>query len=299
MKNYDLTAAEFQAGINRIMAEALASSNVSEHPQIVFITSGPGAGKTSIETHCKKLFKEQGERAYSINSDKIAEYHPYYEDLVQELPKVCYDETRKFVRPATPKIFDQLMRNRINIINENVLNKGESDIELVKKLKNNGYRVIVDIIATDIYESRLSCYEREAAMLRAGLAPRGCSKETQQRMYNAFVPEVRELESANLCDELNVFIRGENISKPPVLRYSSGSTRYANFEDAINSERNLQRKQLLSSPAEYLLRIGNAKNTIQEYGVNPELTKNALSGLEELQADFIQELSKNSELGEK
>ncbi len=294
MDKYNLTPVDIQTGINRLLADAYASSTVSNNPSLIYISAGPGAGKTAIEMHFKNEFKDKGEKAYSINSDKIAEFHPNYEDALEELPEECYRITRQFVRPAAPKIYEELMENKINIINENTLDKGDSDIELTRKFKEHGYKVIVNIIATDLFESRLSCYEREAAMLLASLTPRGCSKETQIRMYDAFVPEIKKLDELGLCDDINVYVRGENINKPPILKYSKEkNSTYHNFNDALVEERAKQRQKLLEDPENYLFRIKSAKNTIANYGVNEQLTQNSLNGLNELQNDFLQELAKN------
>lgn len=294
MEKYNLTPIDIQMGINRLLTDAYASSTISNNPSLIYISAGPGAGKTAIEMHFKKEFKDRGEKAYSINSDKIAEFHPNYEEALEELPEECYRITRQFVRPAAPKIYEELMNNKINIINENTLDKGDSDIELTRKFKEHGYKIIVNVIATDLFESRLSCYEREAAMLLASLTPRGCSKETQIRMYDAFVPEIKKLDDLGLCDDINVYIRGENINKPPILKFSKTmNNTYNNFNEALIKERAKQRQKLLEDPENYLSRIKNAKNTIVNYGVNEQLTKNSLNGLNELQSDFLQELAKN------
>lgn len=294
MEKYNLTPLDIQTGINRLLTDAYASSTISNNPSLIYISAGPGAGKTAVEMYFKKFFKDKGEKAYSINSDKIARFHPYYEEALEELPEECYRITRQFVRPVAPKIYEELMKNKINIINENTLDKGDSDIELTKKFKENGYNVIVNIIATDLFESRLSCYEREVAMLLASLTPRGCSKETQFRMYNSFVPEIKKLDELNLCDDINVYIRGENINKPPILKYSkSMNNTYNDFNEALIAERAKQRKKLFEDPENYLFRIKKAKKTILNYGVNEQLTDNSLNGLAELQEDFLHELAKN------
>ena len=294
MEKYNLTPIDIQMGINRLLTDAYASSTISNNPSLIYISAGPGTGKTAIELHFKKECKDKGEKAYSINSDKIAEFHPNYEEALEELPEECYRITRQFVRPAAPKIYEELMNNKINIINENTLDKGDSDIELTRKFKEHGYKIIVNVIATDLFESRLSCYEREAAMLLASLTPRGCSKETQIRMYDAFVPEIKKLDDLGLCDDINVYIRGENINKPPILKFSKTmNNTYNNFNEALIKERAKQRQKLLEDPENYLSRIKNAKNTIVNYGVNEQLTQNSLNGLNELQSDFLQELAKN------
>lgn len=292
MGKYDLTIADIETGINRFLADAYASATVSDNPELIYISAGPGAGKTAVEVHFKKKFKEKGERGFTVNSDKIAEFHPQYEEALEELPEECYRITRQFVRPATPKIFDKLRENKISIINENTLDKGDSDIELAKKFKESGYKISVNIIATDIFESRLSCYEREAAMLLAGLTPRGCSKETQMRMYNSFVDGVRKLDKLGLTDEINVYIRGENINKPPILKYQKGDQKYSDFYEAIVTERSKQRNDIMNDPAKYLVRINTTKETISKYGINEVLTQNALYGLDELEADYLAEIAK-------
>lgn len=292
MEKYDLTMNDIDMGIRRILTEAYATATVSENPELIYISAGPGAGKTSIEIHLKKSFKEKGQRAFDINSDKIAEFHPQYEEALQELPEECYRITRQFVRPATPRIFDELSKTKISIINENTLDKGEYDIKNARKFKENGYKISVCVMATDMFESRLSCYEREANTLLIGLTPRGCSKETQERMYDSFISGIELLDNLGLLDDIHVYIRGENLNKPPILKYSKGDSSYSCFQEAITFERAKQRNALLSNPEEYLRRIETARKTISEFGINEALTHNSLAGLEELRNDYLIELGK-------
>lgn len=291
MEKYELTISDIKFNADRFLTSIYSSVKRSNNPEIDFIVAGPGAGKSGVENYLRKTLKDRGERCAIVNSDKIAEFHPRYEDAIEELPEVCYKVTRQFVRPASTIIFDELMSHEINILNEQTFDKGEKDIEFVEKFKKAGYKIKVNIIATDIFESRLSCYEREARMLQNGDAPRGISKETQDRMYNSFVKEISILEELGYCDELNVFIRGENINRP-VLVYQLGSEKYSNFREAIIEERKKQRRNLFANPAEYMLRIQEASEIIEQNGMNEVLTRNSLAGLKELQEDFINELAK-------
>lgn len=292
MGKYDLTTEDINKNINRFLTYIYGSAVSSKNPQIFFVVAGPGAGKSGVEAFLKYQLKEKGEKAAVVNSDKIAEFHPAYEDALAELlSEERYRVTRQFVRPATPIIFQELQKYKINILNENIFNKGESDIEFVRSFKEAGYRTSVNMIATDIFINRLSCYEREARALENGDSPRGISKRDHDKMYNAFVKEIQQLQSLNLCDEINVYIRGESINKPKLV-YQLGDTRYQNFVEALNTERAKQRREIFSSPADYLMRIKKAKESIQTNGINPILTEDALNGLQELQDDFIQELNK-------
>lgn len=297
MEKYQLTPSDIETGIKRVLTEAYASSTISTTPTIIYISAGPGAGKTALVNYFRKKFRENDEKPYILNSDKIAEFHPNYEEALEELPEECYRITRQFVRPATPRIFDELMKSKVNIINENTLDKGEYDIDMARKLKQQGYKISVNIMATDLFECRISCYERDAAMLLAGMTPRGCSIETQNRMYNSFVTGVRNLQHAGLSDNINVFTRGENINKIPILKYSSSSKEntYFDFEDAIRQERAIQRRRLISDPSKYLNRIKDTKDIISEYSMNEALRNNSLKALNELQSDFIRELGRVSD----
>lgn len=291
MGRYDLTPNDISIGIKRILTEAYATSNVCDNPELIYITAGPGAGKTSIERHIKQELTKKDIDAFIINSDKIAEFHPNYDEALEELPEECYRITRQFVRPATPRIFDELMNQRISIINENTLDHGSSDIEQAKKFKDAGYKISINVMATDLFESRLSCYEREATVLQLGLTPRGCSKETQFRMYNSFIRGVRNLQELGLVNQINVYTRGKNITQPPNLVYKTGDTRYRDFQEAINVERKKQRDKLFMRPADYYSRIKKTREIIEEYGQNPTLTSNTLQGLAELEQDFATEYS--------
>lgn len=295
---------DFKLGITRVLTDAFASSTVSENPKVIYIVSGQGGGKTSVIRHKKNELKEEGIRAYVIDSDKIAEYHPYYDELIfNELPDDVYKITRsEFVRPAGPIIYGELMRSKITVIRETVLNKWEADLKQIQNFRENGYGTEINVIATDLLESMLSCYERESAMLLAGLPLRGStSREKHLELHNSFIEEIEKMQRMGLCDVINVYVRGENINKPPVLKYSTTSktNKYRNFKEAIITERKLQREALLANPTTYLVRIENAKKIIKDNEVNPELTANELKGLDELQQEFIAELGKKVDMDSK
>ena len=137
MGKYDLTPSDIQMGVNRLLAEIYSSSVISENPTIIYVVGGPGTGKTAIEIYYKKKLKNKNEKAYMLSSDKIAKFHPNYDDAMEELPEDCYKITRQFVKLALPIIYNELIKNRISIINETSLSKGEQDIERARNLKKN------------------------------------------------------------------------------------------------------------------------------------------------------------------
>lgn len=100
------------------------------------------------------------------------------------------------------------------------------------------------------------------------------------------------MDRQGLLDEINVYTRGENINKSPVLKYKKGDKSYANFEEAIYMERKKQRENIKKAPHAYINRISATEETISKYGTNQELTENALNRLLELKNEFLEELLK-------
>ena len=49
--------------------------------------------------------------------------------------------------------------------------------------------------------------------------------------------EIKKLDDFGLCDDINVYIRGENINKPPILKFSKTmNNTYNNFNEALIKE---------------------------------------------------------------
>lgn len=295
MSKYDLSEKDLEVGIQNCMEDIYKETTPSKAPKYIVICAGPGAGKTGVENYRRNQFEYNGEKPAVLGADKVSTYHPYYEEAIKELPEECYKITRQFIRPAMPKIFTKVKESNISIINERALNKGKRDYDLIKELREAGYKIIVDIIATDELVSRLSCFERAAFELENGISPRGVSEKTHKEMYNGFVPEVYTLLQNGMCDEVNVFTRGKKIDEPKLI-YKLGNNNYRDFNDAIVSERARQRKEIMSNSEAYLKRINLAIDKIQKYyDNNPEICQDLITGLEQLKEKFLKELQLSNE----
>ena len=275
LNEYKITMPQKIQSKKEVLDEAYQTCTSDEEPELIYITAGPGAGKSSAERYFqKKLFVNRGIIPFIFNSDKLATYHPKSDEALKTLlPHIYYKVTRWFVRPAAPFILNELRKSKISLINENTLDHGESDIEETKRFKEAGYKVKANVIATDIFVSRLSCFEREAAQLR-----------------NGSIPTIRKLDELGLLDEVNVFTRGKTVADDPILIYKKGDRKYKDFKEAIDVERNRQREILLNNSEQYFERIQKARETIAELGENEELTQNALKGLDDLEKDFAIEV---------
>lgn len=300
LTKYDLTLVQKKNAKNNVLLEAFGTCTSDDNPELIYITAGPGAGKSSVERHFQNKLEDNGIFPFIFNSDMLATYHPLSSKLLGKLlPKKYYKVTRRFVRPAAPVILEKLRESKISIINENTLDHGESDIEQTREFKEAGYKITTNIIATDIFESRISCFMREAFALEMGMIPRGISKKSHEKMYNSFETNVREMEKQGLVDVVNVYTRGKSFDSDPVLVYTTGETRYKDFKEAVDTERKRQRDKLFAEPEKYYERIDKAKDIITRLGKDENLTKNALEGLEDLRKDFTEELERRKGLEER
>lgn len=261
----------------------------SENPTISYMVGQPGAGKTSLGRYILIQYNERGESAVEVSSDKIATYHRDYSELLKLLPDECYTISRQFVKPAEPRIMEILIQNKLNILLEKSLSKGERDYENLRYLKSKGYRVEINIMAVDRYESLLSCIERDINLLELGYDPRPIARINHDRMYDSFLYEIMEITRRGLCDTINVFARGEVLTKPKLI-YSTGDKTYSSAQEAVIAERAKKRNAIMQEPQIYLQRLMEAEQKIQSLVSDENIRINYLYQLRQLKREFENEL---------
>lgn len=312
MSDYDkfkMTEEDMQMGIDDFFTQLLIESRrqksdvrtlsdlSSSNPKISFITGQPGSGKTTLGKHIKDRMNNTGECAIEIGADKIATYHKYYNELLKLLPDECYRISRQFVRSAEKIIMSELMKSKINVIQEISLSKGEGDYKRIQDFQDKGYNVELNVMAVNKYESFLSCIERDIKLLELGYDPRPVARINHDRMYESFLQEVQEIEKRKLASRINVFVRGNTLSRSELV-YTTGDSRYASAQEAIISERDKNRRDILRNPTEYLARIEEARKKIRLMIPEERLRKDYMQHLTQLELEFFNELSLERSIGE-
>lgn len=312
MSDYDkfkMTEEDMQIGIDDFFTQLLIESRrqksdvrtfsdlSSNNPRISFVTGQPGAGKTTLTKHIKDKINNTGECAIEIGADKIATYHKYYNELLRLLPDECYRISRQFVRPAEKIIMSELMKSKINIIQEISLSKGEEDYKRIQSFRDKGYDVEINVMAVHKYESFLSCIERDIKLLELGYDPRPVARINHDRMYESFLQEVQEIKKRGLARKINVFTRGKTLSRSELV-YTTDDPRYASAQEAIISERDKNRREILRNPTEYLDRIENARKKIGLMISEERFRNDYMQHLTQLELEFLNELSLEKSIGE-
>lgn len=308
-EKFNLTEEDIKIGMTdffvQLLIEARKSSNkrlrtlddlASEIPTVHYLVGQPGSGKTTLGKKVADKYDIEGECVVEVGSDKIATYHRYYDELLKLLPDECYTLSRQFVRLVKPTILDTLRSKKISMIMEHTLSKGESDYKTLKRFKDAGYNVEINIMAVDKYESFLSCIERDITLLELGFDARPVARANHDRMYNPFLAELIEIENRGLCDKVNVYSRGEVKTRPNLI-WTTGDNKFKTSQDAIISTRAQERRTIMSEPQVYLKRLRKAKSKITLLIENERMRKDYLKNIDQLEKDFLNELTfeRNSE----
>ena len=301
IEKFKLTKKDIDTGIKDFFVQLLIEAKrqkkgarvlsdlASENPTISYMVGQPGAGKTSLGKYVLAQYHTREEPAIEVSSDKIATYHRDYDELLKLLPNECYTISRQFVKPAEPRIMETLMKNKLNIILEKSLSKGERDYEDLMNFRKNGYKVEINIMGVDKYESFLSCIERDIKLLELGYDPRPVARINHDRMYDAFLYETMEITKRGLCDAVNVFARGKILTQPKLV-YTTGDKAYSSAQEAVIAERAKQRNEIMHNSQRYLDRLMDAERKIQMLIGDENMKKNYLQQLQQLRMEFENEL---------
>lgn len=235
-EQYKLTKADFEKGIDDFFTQLLIEARVqkkdaanlkdlsTENPTISYLIGQAGCGKTTLRRFIRKdKYEKNNECVVELDADKLATFHKYYEQLIKLPPDNFYSLTRDFVKPGNKVIHKTIIDNKLNVVKEKVMHRGEADFQEILEFKNGGYNI--DMNAIDSWESFLCCIERDLKLIENGFDPRRVTRADHDRMYEPFIGELQELSEKGLCDSVHVFGRGETVEEPKLLYAANNPTK--------------------------------------------------------------------------
>lgn len=311
---YDLTNEEYNSCLSMAEISIFMKSERVEEPKSVFVVAQAGAGKTGLRNFLINEAQNNGNiTSYTeFNPDEIAIFHKYYREILEEFPDSSYKILQRFVSPALDTFLRQrAVELRNNLVQEGTFgntdvylkildfqkNGGKANIGPVKEegtreTKNvqGGYKIDINVLAVDRFESLLSCYEREQYFRDNNLPPRVVTPGNHDFAYNKMLETLQIIENKRLFDRIRVYKRGDSADRPELV-FTSGDTKYSTITEAINTERLKNRQELLRNSEQYFLRIQNLRERIKENGIEAQLDR-----LNQLEAEFREELLHQQEI---
>ncbi|MBS0724658.1 toxin PezT [Streptococcus suis] len=205
MRLEEFSEAEFQKALQRTIRALTRGKTIPDRPKAILLGGQSGAGKTTIHRIKQKEF--QG-NIIIIDGDSYRSQHPNYLALQEKYGKDSVDYTKRFAGKMVEQLVDELSTQGYHLLIEGTLRTTQVPRQTAQLLSSKGYQVSLAVIGTKpelSYLSTLIRYEELYAI--DPTQARATPKEHHDGIVENLVDNLRELESENLFDQIQIYQR--------------------------------------------------------------------------------------------
>ncbi len=217
LKKYKLTEEEHNEYYDIIKRIYVSGKTPQNNPIAVIVGGQTGAGKSGILGYSSRMFEDNN--VIIINSDEIKPFHPQSDEIARLYPQLYTKITDQESNTWTSRLFEELRREKYNIIFEGTMKNNRIADESITELKKLGYTVVVRGIAVCDLESRISILERYEGQVATKGWGRLVVPEHHNQTYAGMPNTIEYIEKNGMYDVLEIYVRGE-IPSEPILVYS-------------------------------------------------------------------------------
>lgn len=152
---------EYEPIYQRIKAMVTEGKSPVEHPTAIVLGGQPGSGKGNIYKFARERFSQN---IVELDCDVFREFHPDAARLSLQ-PETYGYNTNEFTFSIVDRLEDELKDQKYNMIKESSLRTPDTAFLTHDKLVPLGYRVELQIMATQKHESWLGCESRFASQM--------------------------------------------------------------------------------------------------------------------------------------
>ncbi len=215
-KQYELTPEEKERIGQIILAKYTHEKGTTNRPFAVIVIGQPGAGKSGLMAYTEGQF----ESAIALDIDDLRCYHPKYDEVSANHPHAFEAVTGAFATSMIHYLTPRLIDKKHNLI----LHKTRGDEAVIDDtiipLQNEGYDVILRVLAVNHLESKMSALLRSLAERDKFDCCRWVRKDYHNKQYETIPQLADTIKKRKLADHIEVFTRGEKL-KQPYLQYST------------------------------------------------------------------------------
>lgn len=211
--------------INQIM---LSEKIPSHNPTAIINIAPPGSGKTGLNGMGLKQF--QNNNAIIINSDELKAFHPRIDEIAKFYPQYYTKVTNQESNPWTDRLFDEAIKNNYNVIFEGTGRNLKLLTKMIEKMSN--YKIIVRGMAVNELNCLMSIIERYEGQIKNKGWGRLVSVEHFYKAYEEMLATIKQLETLEQVDAVEVYIRG-NSPTTPIMIYSNNQSEFENAQMAV------------------------------------------------------------------
>lgn len=217
-EKYKLSEDEHNKIYKKIEKEVFRNSTSDDQPIAIIVGGQPGCGKGGVISYTKNEAKENGKCIILITTDEYKPYHPNAIEIARKYPTEYVEIVEQDAGPWTGSIMKKAIDDKHNFIFEGTL-KNDRILDRIKELKQNGFSVIVRVLAVPKLESLLTVHERYQKQMEVLEYGRLISIDHHNKAYDGIPAVVDKIEKSGLCT-VEVYLRGKTIEKP-IKVYSS------------------------------------------------------------------------------
>ena len=214
--------------INQIM---LAGKVPSAKP-IAIIDIGPtGSGKTALNGYALKQFENNN--LVIVNNDELKPFHPKADEVAKLYPEHYIKVVNEASKHWTDGLMDKAIEGRYNVLYEGTGRKIRIFENMIAKMKQQGYKIIVRAMAVNELNCLMSMAERYEGQVKEKGWGRSVSVETFYKGYDAeMLNTIDTFEKTDFADIVEVYMRGEILTCPRRI-YSSRNREFKDARTAV------------------------------------------------------------------
>lgn len=199
--------------------------NDGKRPVAIVLGGQPGAGKSTLQDIAKQSIPD----LVIINGDEYRKYHPNFDKIFAEYGDAFPKHTASFSGKVTEMLKTKLIEQKRNILIEGTLRTTSVPLATCREFKENGYSVILGVMAVKPEISYLSTILRYENMKDMGMTPRMTPKEHHDMVVNNLPANLKEICETGQFDEVVVYNR-----KRQCLSKISHKQSYEILQDALH-----------------------------------------------------------------
>lgn len=216
----------------------------SPSPTVVLIDGQPGAGTSRLLQEASAELRAKGPTV-RINSNDLRNFHPRYRELQRADPLNAAPYTDADSGRWREKLIEAASDRKLNLVIEGTMRSPGMVEQTALSLREVGYHVEARVMAVPPEVSWLGIHQRFEATLAAGSTPRSLAKETHDAAIIGMVEILRQAESQQFVDRIEVSNRaGTKLSESEVR--AGARTREVTAADTVLAEhrRGFSREEL-------------------------------------------------------